>query len=151
MYLWPRVSERMSYEQSFFPPNLAYFPHDRQNPTTFLNLTQFKKRDTKILKILKYCRTIRCQLDSAMNSWNIRLPKSFFVLLFHMICNTLNFSDFEGMFLTLFGLRGDTLLLVLFGSDFVSWIFIKNFQTVLLVKIDINLVHFKPCQAHWVL
>ena len=28
--------------------------------------------------------------------------------------------------------------LVIFGSDFVSWIFIKNFQTFLEVKIDIN-------------
>ena len=42
-------------------------------------------------------------------------------------------------------------LLVLFGSDFVCWIFIKNFQTLLEVKIDINRVNLKPCQAHWVL
>ena len=41
--------------------------------------------------------------------------------------------------------------LVLLGSDFVSWIFIKNFQTFLEVKIDINQVNLTPCQAHWVL
>ena len=42
-------------------------------------------------------------------------------------------------------------LLVLFGSDFVSWILIKKFKTFLEVKIDINLVNLTPCQAHWVL
>ena len=36
----------------------------------------------------------------------------------------------------------------LFGSDFVSWIFVKNFQTLLEVKIDINRVNLTPCQAH---
>jgi hypothetical protein len=40
-------------------------------------------------------------------------------------------------------------LLVLFGSDFVSWIFIKSSQTFLDVKIDINRVNLTPCQAHW--
>ena len=35
-------------------------------------------------------------------------------------------------------------LLVLFGSDFVSWIFIKNFQTFLEVKIDINQINLTP-------
>ena len=37
---------------------------------------------------------------------------------------------------------------VLFGPDFVSWIFTKNFQTFLEVKIDINRVNLTPCQAH---
>ena len=46
--------------------------------------------------------------------------------------------------LTLIGLRGDTSLLVLFGSDFVNWIFIKNFQKNLEVKIDINRVNLTP-------
>ena len=36
-------------------------------------------------------------------------------------------------------------------SDFVSWFFFKNFQTFLEVKIEINLVIFIPCPAHWVL
>ena len=40
---------------------------------------------------------------------------------------------------------------VLFGSDFVSWIFINTFQTFLEVKIDINRVNLTPCQAQWVL
>ena len=39
-------------------------------------------------------------------------------------------------------------LLVLFGSDFVSWIFIKYFQTFLEMKIDINWVNLSPCEAH---
>ena len=43
-----------------------------------------------------------------------------------------------------------TYLLVL-GLDFISWICIKNFQTFLEVKIDINRVNLTPCQAHWVL
>ena len=42
-------------------------------------------------------------------------------------------------------------LLVLFGSDFVNWIFVKKFQTFLEVKIDINWVNLTLCQAHWVL
>ena len=42
-------------------------------------------------------------------------------------------------------------LLVIFGSVFVSWILIKNFQTFLEVKIYIDRVSLKPCQAHWVL
>jgi len=41
--------------------------------------------------------------------------------------------------------------LVTLGLDFVSWICIKNFQTFLDVKIDINWVNLTPCQAHWVL
>ena len=43
------------------------------------------------------------------------------------------------------------LLSAMFGSDFVSWIFIKNIKTFLEVKIDINQVNLTPCQAHWVL
>ena len=39
-------------------------------------------------------------------------------------------------------------LLVLFGSDFVSWVFIKNFQTFLEVKINIYWVNLTPCQAY---
>ena len=43
--------------------------------------------------------------------------------------------------LTLIGMREGTFHpLVLFGLDFVSWIFIKNFQTFLEVKIDINIL-----------
>ena len=35
--------------------------------------------------------------------------------------------------------------------DFVSWIFIKNVQIFLEVKIEINRDNLTPCQAHWVL
>ena len=35
--------------------------------------------------------------------------------------------------------------------DFVSWIFIKNFQTFLEVNIEINRDNLTPCQANWVL
>ena len=38
--------------------------------------------------------------------------------------------------------------LVLFGLNFVSRIFIKNFQTFLEVKVDINRVVLTPFQAH---
>ena len=41
--------------------------------------------------------------------------------------------------------------LIIFGLDFVSWIFIKNFQTFLEVKIEINRNNLTPCQANWVL
>ena len=41
--------------------------------------------------------------------------------------------------------------LTIFGLDFVSWIFIKNFQTFLEMKIEINRDNSTPCQAHWVL
>ena len=41
--------------------------------------------------------------------------------------------------------------LVILGLDFVSWICIKNFQTFLEVKIEINGVILTPCPAHWVL
>ena len=41
--------------------------------------------------------------------------------------------------------------LVPLGSDFVGWILIKNFQTFLEVKIDINWINLTSCQAHWVL
>ena len=54
--------------------------------------------------------------------------------------------------LILIGIREGTFPhLVLFGSDFVSWIFIKNLQTFLEVKIDISLVNLTPCQTHCVL
>ena len=46
---------------------------------------------------------------------------------------------------------GHFYLLVLFGSDFVSWILIKNFQIFLEVKIDINRVNLTPFWAHLVL
>ena len=49
-------------------------------------------------------------------------------------------------------MRGNTFIsLSFFGSDFVNWIFIKNFQTFLEVKIDVNRVNLTPCWAHWVL
>ena len=41
--------------------------------------------------------------------------------------------------------------LVILGLDLVCWISIKNFQSFLEVKIDINWVNLTPCQAHWVL
>ena len=41
--------------------------------------------------------------------------------------------------------------LIIFALDFVSWIFIKYFQTFLEVKIQINRDNLTPCQAHWVL
>ena len=47
--------------------------------------------------------------------------------------------------------RGHFSPLVLLGSDFVRWIFIKNIHTFLEVKIDINRVNLTPCKAHWVL
>ena len=47
--------------------------------------------------------------------------------------------------------HGPFYLLVLLRLDFVSWIFIKNFQTCLEVKIHINQVNLTPCIAHWVL
>ena len=51
--------------------------------------------------------------------------------------------------LTLIGKReGGFTSLMIFGLDFVSWIFIKNFQTFLEVKIDINWDNLTPCQAH---
>ena len=42
------------------------------------------------------------------------------------------------VYLTLFGMGGDIFILVLVGLDFVSWIFFKNFQTFLKVKIYIS-------------
>ena len=54
--------------------------------------------------------------------------------------------------LTQIGMRqGGFTPLIIFGLDFVSWIFIKNFQTFLEVKIEINRDNLTPCQAHWVL
>ena len=54
--------------------------------------------------------------------------------------------------LTLIGMRqGGFTSLVILGLDFVSWIFIKNFQTFLEVKIQINQDNLTPCQAYWVL
>ena len=38
---------------------------------------------------------------------------------------------------------------LLFGSEFVSRIFFKKFQTFLEVKIDTNRVTLTLCQAHW--
>ena len=53
------------------------------------------------------------------------------------------------VWLALIGMRGDFFHpLVLFGTDFVCLIFIKNFQTFLEVKIDINWINLTPCQAH---
>ena len=40
---------------------------------------------------------------------------------------------------------------IIFGLDFVSWTFTKNFLTFLEVKIDIFQVNLKPWQAHLVL
>ena len=48
------------------------------------------------------------------------------------------------MFNPIWHRRGYFYPLVLFGSDFVSWIFFKNFQTLMAVKIDINWVILKP-------
>ena len=62
----------------------------------------------------------------------------------------LSYTEYNA--LTLIGMRQGTFTpLVILGLDFVSWICIKNFQTFLEVKIDINRVNLTPCQAHWVL
>ena len=54
--------------------------------------------------------------------------------------------------LTLIGKRqGGFTNLMIFELDFVSWSFIKKFQTLLEVKIEINRDNLTPCQAHWVL
>ena len=42
-------------------------------------------------------------------------------------------------------------LIVLFGSDFVSWFFIENFEKNLKMKIGINWVNLTLCHTHWVL
>ena len=47
--------------------------------------------------------------------------------------------------------HGPFYLLVLLRLDFVGWIFIKNFQTCLEVKIHINQVNLTPYIDHWVL
>ena len=61
-------------------------------------------------------------------------------------------SEWYKAYLTLIGMRqGGYTPLIVFGLDFVSWIFIKNFQTFLEVKIEINQDNLTPCQAHWVL
>ena len=53
---------------------------------------------------------------------------------------------------TLIGMRqGGFTPLMIFGLDFVSWIFDKNFQTFLELKIEINRDNLTPCQAQWVL
>ena len=46
---------------------------------------------------------------------------------------------------------GRIYLLRIFELDFVSWIFIKNFQTFLKGKIEINRDNLEPRQANWVL
>ena len=52
--------------------------------------------------------------------------------------------------LTLIGMRqGGFTPLIILGSDFVSWFFIKDFQTFGEVKIEINHDNLTPCQAHW--
>ena len=39
---------------------------------------------------------------------------------------------------------------LIFGSDFISWFFIKTFQTFWEVKIDINQVTLTSCPVYWV-
>ena len=69
---------------------------------------------------------------------------------FSSMCMSCGISYWMG--LTLIGMRQGTFTpLVILGLDFVSWIYIKNFQTFLEVKIDINWVNLTPCQAPWVL
>ena len=56
------------------------------------------------------------------------------------------------LLLTLIGMRqGGFTPLIILGLIFGSWIFIKNYQTFLEVKIEINWDNLTPCQAHWVL
>ena len=44
--------------------------------------------------------------------------------------------------------QGGFTSLIILGLDFFSRIFIKNFQTFLEVKIEINHDNLTPCQAH---
>jgi hypothetical protein len=56
------------------------------------------------------------------------------------------------LLLNLIGMRqGGFTSIIILGLDFVSWLFIKNFETFLEVKIEINRDNLTPCQAHWVL
>ena len=69
-----------------------------------------------------------------------------------LVYNAEIFKDKSFVFLfilTLIGMRqGEFTPLIIFGLDFVSLIFIKNFQTFLEVKIEINRDNLTPCQAH---
>ena len=88
-----------------------------------------------------------CLLGFAI--WNL-----LWVFFIHFYCYCMNASIvFLLCFpLTLIGMRqGGFTSLIILGLDFVSWIFIKNFQTFLEVKIEINWDNLTPCQAHWVL
>ena len=50
--------------------------------------------------------------------------------------------------LTLIGMRGDTFISLSFLDQILSVeFFIKNFQPILEVKIDINWINLTPCQA----
>ena len=61
-------------------------------------------------------------------------------------------SYFVHIYLTLIGMRqGGFTSLIILGLDFVSWIFIKNFQNNSEVKIEINRDNLTPCRADWVL
>ena len=55
----------------------------------------------------------------------------------------------QRLYLTLSGTGQGIFIPFLFArSDFVSWIFFKNFQTLSEVKIEINQVILTPCSAH---
>ena len=88
------------------------------------------------LSLTKYGVGVVCPLPpgSAIPDRKLQKPKT--------VCMVLNPNWHAGWYFY---------LLVLSGSDFVSWILIKNFQTSLEVKIDIKWVNMTPCQAHWVL
>ena len=54
--------------------------------------------------------------------------------------------------LSLFGKGGGGYFyrLIIFRSEFGSWIFIKKFQTFVEVNYGIKWVNLTPCQAHWI-
>ena len=156
-----RITGKFPKFCSFFPGLLATatfqtgIQNSRRNPQSSAGGPQFLFQPELESKFLKNS-TVICWIGSS-NRTEV-LPNS--QKRFRVLENLESWASNEKflqfcyciLLLTLIGMRqGPFTPLIIFGLDFVSWIFIKDFQTFLEVKIEINWDNLTPCQNHWVL
>ena len=117
----------------------------RELPTS-LGLISSRTKDTFLEHLWRGCRWSHAQWDDnterSFRHDDYRLTPNDYCKLSLDIQSCIHPNWHEG---------GHFPSIFLFGSDFVSWILIIKFQTLLEVKIDINQVNMTPCQPHWVL
>ena len=130
-------SDASKYSSSCMISNARPYLREKKEDTFFQSGKIFFSNFCALLRIYEYMYSR--MLLSDQNFGKVLAG------IFEVFCHRLQNSNRTS--LTLIGMREGSWP---FWIRFFSWIFIKNFQTFLEVKIGINRVNLTPCQAHFV-